>query len=99
MADRIIGMGDILTLVENVQDKIDEQEAKRQAKKMMQGKYDLEDMLASMEQINKMGSFACSITRFASLTLLQQINPSGAGRISSNHIFIFPPISGFPLCV
>ena len=58
MADRIIGMGDILTLVENVQDKIDEQEAKRQAKKMMQGKYDLEDMLASMEQINKMGSLS-----------------------------------------
>ena len=58
MADRIIGMGDILTLVENVQDKIDEQEAKRQAKKMIQGKYDLEDMLASMEQINKMGSLS-----------------------------------------
>lgn len=56
MADRIIGMGDILTLVENVQDKIDEEEAKKQAKKMMDGKFDLEDMLAQMEQINKMGS-------------------------------------------
>ena len=58
MADRIIGMGDILTLVENVQDKIDEKEAKEQAKKMMQGKFDLEDMLAQMEQINKMGSLS-----------------------------------------
>ena len=58
MADRIIGMGDILTLVENVQDKIDEKEAAKQAKKMMDGKFDLEDMLAQMEQINKMGSLS-----------------------------------------
>ena len=56
MADRIIGMGDILTLVENVQDKIDEKEAEKQAKKMMAGKFDLEDMLKNMEQISKMGS-------------------------------------------
>lgn len=58
MADRIIGMGDILTLVENVQDKIDEKEAKKQAKKMMEGKFDLEDMLSQMEQISKMGSLS-----------------------------------------
>ena len=58
MADRIIGMGDILTLVENVQDKIDEKEAKKAAKKMMDGKFDLEDMLAQMEQFNKMGSMS-----------------------------------------
>ena len=58
MADRIIGMGDILTLVENVQDKIDEKEAEKQARKMMQGKFDLEDMLAQMEQINKLGSLS-----------------------------------------
>lgn len=56
MADRIIGMGDILTLVENVQDKIDEKEAEKQAKKMMSGKFDLNDMLAQLEQINKMGN-------------------------------------------
>ncbi len=58
MADRIIGMGDILTLVENVQDKIDEKEAEKQAKKMMDGKFDLEDMLKQMEQMKKMGSLS-----------------------------------------
>lgn len=58
MADRIIGMGDILTLVENVQDKIDEKEAEKQAKKMMAGKFDLEDMLKQMEQMSRMGSIA-----------------------------------------
>jgi len=56
MADRIIGMGDVLTLVEKVQDKIDQKEAEAQAKKMLKGKFDLEDMLAQMEQINKLGS-------------------------------------------
>ena len=58
MADRIIGMGDILTLVENVQEQIDEKEAKKAAKKMMDGKFDLEDMLSQMEQFNKMGSMS-----------------------------------------
>ncbi len=63
MADRIIGMGDILTLVEQAQEKIDEQEAKRSVNKMMSGKFDLEDMLSQMEQFNKMGSIA-KILRF-----------------------------------
>ena len=63
MADRIIGMGDILTLVENVQEKIDEKEAEKQAKKMMAGKFDLEDMLAQMEQVAKMGSIT-KLARF-----------------------------------
>ena len=68
MADRIIGMGDILTLVENVQDKIDEKEAEKQARKMMQGKFDLEDMLAQMEQINKLGSLS-KLMKFISLSV------------------------------
>lgn len=58
MADRIIGMGDILTLVENVQDKIDEKQARRTVDKMMNGKFDLEDMLSQMEQVRKMGSIS-----------------------------------------
>lgn len=58
MADRIIGMGDILTLVENVQDKIDEKQARRTVDKMMNGKFDLDDMLSQMEQVNKMGSIS-----------------------------------------
>ena len=53
MADRILGMGDIVTLVEKVQEEIDEKEAKKTANKMMQGKFDLEDMLKQIEQYNK----------------------------------------------
>ena len=63
MADRIIGMGDILTLVEQAQEKIDEKEARRSVNKMMSGKFDLEDMLSQMEQVNKMGSIS-KILRF-----------------------------------
>ena len=56
MADRILGMGDILTLVEKAQEEIDEKEARRAASKMASGKFDLEDMMNQMGQIKKLGS-------------------------------------------
>ncbi len=55
MADRIIGMGDVISLVEKVQDEIDEKEAEKMAKKMTKGKFDLEDFLAQLNQIKKLG--------------------------------------------
>ena len=56
MADRILGMGDVMTLVEKAQEEIDEEEAKKATRKMMSGKFDLEDMLAQMKQVQKLGS-------------------------------------------
>ena len=56
MADRILGMGDVMTLVEKAQEELDEKEAKRTVNKMMSGSFNLNDMLAQMKQINKMGS-------------------------------------------
>ena len=56
MADRILGMGDVITLVEKVQEEVDEKEAKKAAKKMMSGKFGLDDMLDQMRQIQKLGS-------------------------------------------
>ena len=55
MAERILGMGDILSIAEKVEGVISEDEAKEQAKKMRQGKYDLEDFLANLKQIKKLG--------------------------------------------
>lgn len=55
MADRILGMGDIVTLVEKAQEKMDMEAAQRTAEKMMNGKFDLNDMLLQFEQIEKMG--------------------------------------------
>ena len=56
MADRILGMGDVMTLVEKVQEEIDEKEARRAANKMLSGKFDLDDMLDQMRQVKKLGS-------------------------------------------
>ena len=55
MAGRILGMGDIVALVEKAQDAISEEEAMNAAKKMQSGKYDLEDFLKQMKQIKKLG--------------------------------------------
>ena len=55
MANRILGMGDIVSLVEKASDVIDEKEAEKTFKKMQKGKYDLEDFLSQMKQIKKLG--------------------------------------------
>lgn len=55
MADRILGMGDVVTLVEKVQEEIDEKEARKDADKLLKGEFTLEDMLIQMKKIQKMG--------------------------------------------
>ena len=56
MADRILGMGDVVTLVEKVKEEIDEKEAAREANKMLEGKFTLDDMMIQMKRIQRMGS-------------------------------------------
>ena len=55
MAGRILGMGDIISLVEKATEAIDEKEAENAAKRMQQGKFDLEDFLSTMKQVKKLG--------------------------------------------
>lgn len=55
MATRILGMGDILTMVEHAEEVIDQDEAMKSAKRMQSGKFDLEDFLSTMKQIKKLG--------------------------------------------
>ncbi len=55
MASRILGMGDVLSLIEKAQTAIDEKEAMDLQKKMFSNEFDLEDFLAQMQQIKKMG--------------------------------------------
>lgn len=55
MADRILGMGDIVSLVEQIQEKIDEKQAEKTSRRLMQGQFDLTDMLSLMKQMNKLG--------------------------------------------
>ena len=58
MADRILGMGDVMSLIEKAQENIDEKEARKSVSKMMEGTFDLNDMLQQMKQIQKMGSLS-----------------------------------------
>ena len=55
MASRILGMGDILSIVDKVESEIDQKEAEKTAKKMMKGTFDLEDFLSQLNQIKKLG--------------------------------------------
>ena len=56
MAERILGMGDVLTLIDKVSENIDEKEAKKSVKKMVDGNFTLDDMLKQMKQVQKLGS-------------------------------------------
>ncbi len=55
MAGRILGMGDVLTLIEKAEGQLDRDEAEAQGKKMLTGKFDFEDFLKQMQMIKKMG--------------------------------------------
>ena len=56
MADRILGMGDIVSLVERAQEQYDEEEAKRLQKKIAKNQFDFNDFLSQIAQIKKMGN-------------------------------------------
>lgn len=55
MAERILGMGDLQSLIEKAQENVDEKKAKTMMGRMMSGRFDLEDLLYQMESANKMG--------------------------------------------
>ena len=55
MADRILGMGDVVSLVEKAQEKMDMEEAERSARRMLDGVFTMDDMLSQLEQFQKLG--------------------------------------------
>ncbi len=56
LAQRILGMGDVVSLVEKAQETIDQKEAEKMAEKLRKAEFDLEDFLAQMQQVKKLGS-------------------------------------------
>ena len=56
LASRILGMGDVVSLVEKAQENMDEEESMRMAEKMLKAEFDFEDFLSQMKQMKKMGS-------------------------------------------
>lgn len=76
MADRILGMGDVLSLIEKAKANVDEKEQLRLAKKMQENKFDMNDLLAQFQQIEKMGS----------ISSLMKMIPGVAGKIKDEDI-------------
>ena len=62
MASRILGMGDVLTLIEKAQDVQDRKAAEETAKKMLQNKFDMNDMLEQFQQVKKMGGISSMLS-------------------------------------
>ena len=71
MASRILGMGDVLTLIEKAQSAVDEQKALEMAQKLKEQSFDMNDLLEQMQQIHQMGSLSQVISMFP-----------GAGKLS-----------------
>ena len=83
MASRIIGEGDILSIIEKTESVIDKDEAERTAKNFQKGKFDLEDFLSTMKQIKKMGP----------LENLLKLLP-GASKMGLNNVTVDPKLLG-----
>ena len=79
MATRILGMGDLMSMIEKAESVIDEKEALKAAKKMESGKFDLEDFLEQMNQIKKLGPLE---------NLIKMI--PGAKKMGLNNVHINP---------
>lgn len=68
MASRILGMGDVLTLIEDAQNKIDQDKAEEMAKKMMSNKFDFNDLNDQFAQIKKMGPLKGILAKIPGIT-------------------------------
>ncbi|PAK21451.1 signal recognition particle protein [Mycoplasmopsis agassizii] len=76
MADRILGMGDVLTLIEKAEEVIDEKEAKKMVNKMFSGNFTLDDLMQNLNQVKKLGK----------MSKLIKMIPGLAGKISEEQI-------------
>lgn len=74
MADRILGMGDVVSLVEKVQDIYDEKDSMKAFNKMRQGTFDLDDMLHQLKQLQKMGPLSGLLKMIPGMPKMPKIN-------------------------
>jgi signal recognition particle subunit SRP54 len=78
LASRILGMGDVVSLVEKVQESIDQKDAERMAEKMRKADFNLEDFLAQMQQVKKMGSMQSIVGMMPGMSGMEL--PAGADK-------------------
>ena len=74
MAGRILGMGDVLSIIEMAEEKFDLEEAEKLEKKLRKSKFDLDDYLAQLRQMKKLGSFSSIIKMIPGLSQLKDVN-------------------------
>ena len=80
IAGRILGQGDVVSLVEKAVAEVDRDEAEKMARKMMKGRFDLEDMLTQLRQLQKLGSMGSLLGMIPGLSKFKsQIEASGVG--------------------
>ncbi len=80
LAGRILGQGDVVSLVEKAMETVDKVEAEKMANKMLKGKFDLEDMLSQLKQVQKLGSIGSIIGMIPGLSKFKnQIEEAGVG--------------------
>ena len=75
MAGRILGMGDVLTLIERAEQQFDEKQAQQMTEKLSQGKFDLEDFLSQMQEVKKMGGLESILGMLPGMNKLPQGAP------------------------
>ncbi len=68
MASRILGMGDMLSLIEQAEKKLDYEKAEKMANKLIKNKFDLNDLLSQMEQLKKMGSMKSILSKLPGIS-------------------------------
>ncbi len=78
LASRILGMGDVVSLVERAQETIDQKDAEKMAEKMRKAEFDLEDFLAQMQQVKKLGSMQSILGMMPGMSGVQL--PAGADK-------------------
>ena len=78
MADRILGMGDVVSMVENIADKIDHAQAEKAAKRMSKGKFDFEDFLGQMKMLQSLGPLEGVLGMMPGFSKMKKQLPSGA---------------------
>ena len=73
MASRILGMGDVLSIIEKAEEAFDEEEALKMEKKLRKQEFDLDDYLAQLRQIKKMGSFSALLKMIPGMNALKDV--------------------------
>ncbi len=74
MASRILGMGDVLSIIEKAEESFDEEEALKMEKQLKKGNFDLNDYLAQLRQIKKMGSFSGLLKMIPGMNALKDVD-------------------------